>query len=141
MPIEIPQYQIAIPDDELVITFVRSSGPGGQKVNKTATKAQLRWNVQASPGIPLAIRNRFLLAFKARITQGGEIILTSQRHREAPKNATDCLTRLEAMLLSVARPPKKRKKTYPSRGSKERRLASKQRQSQKKQNRRTNWSD
>lgn len=141
MPIEIPQYQIAIPDDELVMSFVRSSGPGGQKVNKTATKAQLRWNVQASTSIPLAIRNRFLLKFTTRIIQTGEIILTSQRHREAPKNAADCLARLETMLLSVARPPKKRRKTSPSRGSIERRLAAKQHQAKKKQNRRNNLPD
>ena len=141
MPIEIPQYQITIPDEELIMTFVRSSGPGGQKVNKTATKAQLRWNVRESSSIPPAIQNRFLLKFKTRITQMGEIILTSQRHREAPKNAADCIGRLEMMLLSVAKAPKKRRKTSPSRGSIERRLAAKQRQGKKKQERRGNWSE
>lgn len=141
MPINLPKYQIHIPDEELAISFVRSSGPGGQKVNKTATKAQLRWNIRASNGIPDGPRNRFLRKYQSRITQNGEIILTSQRHREAPKNAADCLGRLETMLLSIAKPPKRRRKTHPSRGSVERRLAAKQRQSQKKRDRRQGWSD
>lgn len=141
MPIHIPQYAIVIPDAELSISFVRSSGPGGQKVNKTATKAQLRWNIQASTSLPETIRDRFLAKYQSRITLNGEILLVSQRYREAPQNAADCLARLEAMLLAVSKPPKKRRKTSPSRGSIERRLATKQRQSQRKQDRRGSWPD
>jgi ribosome-associated protein len=128
--------QIEIPDSELRFTFSRSPGPGGQNVNKVNSKATLRWAVVESPSIPDEVRRRFLEIYRTRINQLGELVMTGSRFRDAPKNSQDCLDKLRAMLLVAARRPKRRVPTRPSRGSNRRRLESKNRQSQKKQNRR-----
>lgn len=127
---------IQIPDSELEFTFARSSGPGGQNVNKVNSKAILRWNVQHSPSLPAPVRDRFLQRHGARITQDGDLILQSQKYRDQPRNTEDCLNRLREMLLEAARPPVKRRPTRPSRGSKERRLQDKKARSTRKKNRR-----
>ena len=76
--------QIAIPRRELQFSFVRSSGPGGQNVNKVASKAVLRWNVTNTQAIPEAVRGRLLARFARRINDHGELILSSQRYRDRP---------------------------------------------------------
>jgi ribosome-associated protein len=129
---------IRIADDELKFTFVRSSGPGGQNVNKVNSKAVLRWNIMASPGVPAAVRERFIGKYAARLTEAGDLILTSQRFRDQGRNEEDCLEKLRAMLAAVARAPKRRRKTRPTRASVERRKEHKRETSQKKQRRR--WS-
>ncbi len=126
---------IRIADEELVFTFVRSSGPGGQNVNKVNSKAVLRWNLFASPGVPEAVRSRFSDRFKARLTESGDLLLTSQRYRDQRRNEADCLEKLSDMLASVARPPKRRRKTKPTRASIERRKETKRETSHKKQRR------
>jgi protein subunit release factor B len=73
---------IRIADDELKFTFVRSSGPGGQNVNKVNSKAVLRWNALASTGLPDAVRQRFITRFGGRLTEHGDLVLTSQRYRD-----------------------------------------------------------
>jgi ribosome-associated protein len=128
--------QIQIPLAEFEITFARSSGPGGQNVNKVNSKATLRWAVQTSRGLPEAVRERFLQKYGNRLTTEGELLVTSQRFRDAPRNSQDCLEKLRAMLLAVAHPPKRRRPTRPTRGSVERRLQGKRRQSAAKQDRR-----
>jgi len=128
--------QLQIPLAEFEITFARSSGPGGQNVNKVNSKATLRWAVGISPSLPEAVRERFLQAFGSRLTTDGELLVTSQRYRDAPRNSQDCLEKLRAMLLGVVHPPKRRRATRPTRGSVERRLQGKRRQSSAKQNRR-----
>jgi ribosome-associated protein len=120
---------IKIPLAEFAFTFARSSGPGGQNVNKVASKAILRWSPLASPSLPDDVRDRFAAAYGSRLTSAGELVLASDRFRDQGRNRTDCLDRLRAMLLAVARPPKRRKPTKPSRASKARRLAEKQRRS------------
>ena len=120
---------------ELEFTFVRSSGPGGQNVNKVNSKAVMRWNVAASPSLSEAVRQRFRAKFGHRLTKEGELLLSSQRYRDQQRNLDDCLDRLRTMLLEVASPPKKRKPTKPSRASKERRLQEKRVTSEKKQRR------
>ncbi|MBL9084469.1 MAG: aminoacyl-tRNA hydrolase [Planctomycetales bacterium] len=130
---------IQIPPAELEFTYARSSGPGGQNVNKVNSKAVLRWQATTSPSLPEAVRTRFLAKYGSRLTVDGELLITSERYRDQPRNIDDCLEKLREMLLSVAVAPKKRKKTKPSRASKERRLDSKKRDSTKKQNRR--WSE
>lgn len=125
--------KIKIPTDELHFTFARSSGPGGQHVNKTATKAVLRWPLKESPHLPEGVRNRFVRRYANRITSEGELLLNSQRYRDQARNVEDCLEKLRAMLAGVAYPPKKRKPTRPSKASKERRLKEKKRRSQRKQ--------
>jgi ribosome-associated protein len=126
---------IRITDNELKFTFVRSSGPGGQNVNKVNSKAVLRWNAPASPGIPDAVRQRFLNRFGGRLTESGDLVITSQRYRDQKRNEEDCLDKLRAMLTAVAHPPKRRRKTKPSRASVERRKQQKRETSHKKQQR------
>ena len=128
--------QVRIPLAEFEITFARSGGPGGQNVNKVNSKAVLRWRARSSPSLPEAVRQRFLQRFASRLTVDGEMLVTSQRYRDAPRNAADCLEKLREMLLAVATPPKRRRATRPTRGSVERRLLAKRRQSSVKQRRR-----
>jgi len=127
--------RLQIPDDELNFTFVRSSGPGGQNVNKLNTKAVLRWSVRASRGLPEDVRQRFMERFARRITAEGDVLVTSQRFRDQRPNERDCLEKLRDMLLAVAKPPVRRKKTRPTRSSIERRRTQKRAHSRKKQQR------
>ena len=127
---------VALPLAELRFEFARSSGPGGQNVNKVESKAVLRWDLGASRAVPAAVRARFRERYAKRITGEGVLVLSSQRHRERERNVADCLAKLGAMLAEVATPPKPRKATRPSRGAKERRLAEKKRASRRKAERR-----
>jgi ribosome-associated protein len=124
------------PLGEVRFSFARSSGPGGQNVNKVESKAVLRWDVARSAGIPGAVRARFLERFARRITAEGELVLASQRYRVRERNVADCIAKLRAMLDEVAKPPKPRKPTKPTRASKQRRLDAKKVQSRKKADRR-----
>lgn len=130
---------IQIPRDELQFTFVRSSGPGGQNVNKVNTKAVLRWSILTSASLPEDIRRRFLHQFPSRVTSEGDLVLASQRFRDQSRNVADCLEKLRSLLAIVAIAPRRRKRTKPSRGSVERRLRSKRERSQKKTGRRADW--
>jgi len=141
VPMLIITRHLRIPDAELELTFARSSGPGGQNVNKVNSKAMLRWAVGGSPSLTEAVRQRFLQKFGNRLTTEGELVLSSQRYRDAPRNAHDCLEKLRTMLLGVAHPPKRRRATRPTRGSVERRLRGKRRRSSAKQNRRLREED
>ena len=78
--------QVRIPLAEFEFTFARSSGPGGQNVNKVNSKAVLRWGVRHSPALPEAVRQRFLQKYAARLTNEGDLLVTSQRYRDAPRN-------------------------------------------------------
>jgi ribosome-associated protein len=130
--------RIQIPDDELEFTFSRSSGPGGQNVNKVNSKATLRWRVGASASLPIDVRERFLAHYGSRLTNDGDLIIASQRYRDQPGNIRDCLERLRIMLTTVAKAPRRRRKTRPTRGSVERRLETKRRSGYKKEDR--GWS-
>ena len=132
--------EIHIPDSELEFSFVRSSGPGGQAVNKVNSKAVLRWRFAESTALPEGARARFLERFGGRLTQAGDLLLTSDRFRDQRQNQDDCLEKLRAMLLLIARPPKPRKKTRPGRGARERAKRNKRRHSDKKKSRgRGSW--
>jgi ribosome-associated protein len=128
--------RLRIPDEEFSWTFVRSGGPGGQNVNKVASKAVLRWNVVASPSVPDDIKARLQQQQRSRITSEGDLLLTSQRYRDQERNRLDCLEKLAEMVRAAAVVPKKRRKTKPSRGARERRLAAKKRRSALKSSRR-----
>ncbi len=128
--------RIRIPDEEFSWTFVRSGGPGGQNVNKVASKAVLRWSVATSSSLPNDIKARLQQQQHRRITGDGDLLLTSQRYRDQERNRLDCLEKLREMLRAAAVTPKPRRKTKPSRGSQERRLAAKKRRSALKANRR-----
>ena len=125
-----------IPDDELVFTYARSGGPGGQNVNKVASKATLRWSVLANTTIPLPVRDRLRQQQANRITVEGELVIHGQRYRDQPRNAEDCLERLRAMIAEARHVPTPRRPTRPTRGSKRRRLADKKANSERKQQRR-----
>lgn len=128
--------RLRVPLEEFSFTFARSSGPGGQNVNKVNSKALLRWPVAASPSLPAAVRERFLKSYASRITTEGELVIMSQRYRDQGRNVDDCLEKLREMLAAVAAAPVRRKRTKPSRGSIERRLEAKRHTSSRKQSRR-----
>ena len=133
--------RIRIPDEEFSWSFARSGGPGGQNVNKVASKAVLRWNVTASPSLPADVKARLEQQQRNRITTDGDLLVTSERYRDQERNREDCLEKLRQMVLQASRPPKVRKKTKPSRGAKERRLAAKRRRSATKAIRRQTGED
>ena len=116
---------IHVPAHEIEIRYVRSSGPGGQNVNKTSTKAVVRWNVRSAANVRDDVKARFLERFGSRITTVGDILLTSDRFRDQPRNLEDCLAKLTAMLAEVAVAPTKRRPTRPGRGARERRIQTK----------------
>jgi ribosome-associated protein len=127
---------LALPYAELAFHFARSSGPGGQNVNKVESKAVLRWDVGASRALPAAVLARFRSRFARRITTDGVLVLASQRHRARERNVAECLAKLGAMLAEVEKPPKPRRPTRPGRAAKERRLAEKRHASRRKADRR-----
>jgi ribosome-associated protein len=130
-----------IPESELEISFSRSSGPGGQNVNKTATKATLHWDALRSPSLPGDVRERFLRAYASRLTREGQVVLHAQRHRDQARNVADVVEKLAEMLRAVAKPKRARKPTRPGRGAVERRLQEKRRRSRAKRERRFSDSD
>jgi ribosome-associated protein len=124
---------IQIPADEIRFCYVRSSGPGGQNVNKVASKAVLRWNPKTN--LPESLILRFRKLFPRCWTNSGEIIITSQRTRNALKNKSDCLEKLCTMLRQAAKEPKFRIPTRPTKSSIRKRLENKAINSRKKQER------
>ena len=128
--------QIQVPLRELNFTFTRSSGPGGQNVNKLNTKSTLRWDIQATGCLPDDVKQRFLTQFRHRITRDGHLVITSQRFRDQGRNVADCLGKLRQLVLSVATRPKLRKPTKPTKASRTRRLNDKQANARRKQLRR-----
>lgn len=128
--------RLKIPCEELQFTYARSGGPGGQNVNKVNSKATLRWNVGASAALPANVRAALTLRCRRRISSEGDLLVTSQRFRDAGRNAADCLEKLRQILVAVATPPKARKPTRPTAASRVRRLEQKQRTRRKKESRR-----
>src|SRR5262249_51305968 len=133
---------IRIPKNELEITFARSGGPGGQNVQKVSSKVLLRWNPAASPSLPEDIKGRLLQQQRHRLTRGGELLITSQRTRDQTNNLHDCLEKLRDLVRRALTPPRLRRPTRPTRGSKERRLHAKKHRSHLKQRRKEQlWRD
>src|SRR5579872_4296510 len=124
--------RIQIPDDEFHWTYARSGGPGGQNVNKVASKAILHWNVQATPCLPPDVKQRLLAQQHTRVNADGDLVLSSEKYRDQPRNVEDCLAKLRDLILQAVHVPKKRRPTKPTRGSRERRLDSKRKQSARK---------
>jgi ribosome-associated protein len=127
---------IRIPLDEFSWSFARSGGPGGQNVNKVASKAVLRWNLSVSPSVPDDVKARFRDKFPSRLTTEGELVLASELTRDQGRNREDCLAKLAAMLRAAAVRPKVRRPTKPTKGSQRRRVEAKRRQSHRKAGRR-----
>ena len=128
---------LAIPIREFEFRYSRSPGPGGQNVNKVNTKVTLRWQVDKCELLPEDLVRRLKKKYARLINKEGVLLVTSHRFRDQGRNVADCLTKLKELVLAVAKAPKVRKKTKPSRASKFRRLESKKRNSEKKQSRRS----
>ena len=120
---------ISINESELKIDFVQASGPGGQNVNKVASQVQLRFDSN-SPSLPDEVRLRLQKIAKNRITEKGEILISARRYRSQEQNRQEAINRLIELIRKAAIPPKKRKRTRPTKASIEKRLESKRRRSE-----------
>ena len=127
--------KIKIPDSEYQFTFSRSSGAGGQNINKVNSKATLTWPMDQSLAISDAIKLRFKAKFTRFVTNEGIVVITSQEHRNQKDNIDECLKKLYSMLKEAQIVPKVRHKTKPKRSGVEKRLKSKKRHSEKKKSR------
>ncbi|HET7922213.1 MAG TPA: alternative ribosome rescue aminoacyl-tRNA hydrolase ArfB [Gammaproteobacteria bacterium] len=128
--------RLMLDERELEFRFVRASGPGGQNVNKLATAAELRFDVNASISVPQAVKQRLRLLAANRINHDGVLVISAQRFRTQERNRADALERLVTLLRRAAVVPKKRLATRPSAASRRRRLEGKRRVADKKRLRR-----
>lgn len=124
-----------IPDDELHVTYILASGPGGQNVNKVATAAQLRFDARNSPTLSQRTKRRLVEIAGSRMTGDGVIVLTARRFRSQIRNREDAVARLHDMIAQACTVQAYRVPTRPSRGQRRRRLEDKQHRSRIKQGR------
>ena len=127
---------VTIYETEIHMDFVRSSGPGGQNVNKVSTAVQLRFDVRNTASIPVEIQERLIRLAGKRVTAEGVLIIHASRFRTQERNRQDAIDRLVQLVRRAAEKPKRRVKTRPSLASKERQLAKKRRRSHIKKMRR-----
>ena len=128
---------LSIPLSELRFKFHRSSGPGGQNVNKLNTSVELQFDFVHSAVLSDEQRQRIAEKLVARLNSTGALSIQSERFRTQGRNRADCLNKLASLLAEALKKPPKRKKTKPSRAAQSRRLDSKRRHSEKKKSRRT----
>lgn len=125
---------ITINESEVTVTAIRSQGAGGQNVNKVSSAIHLRFDIHAS-SLPEDVKERLLCLHDSRITQDGVLIIKAQQHRTQEMNRMDAFARLHELVNSVAKPPRARRATKPTRASKVRRLEGKSQRSGIKANR------
>ena len=126
-----------IPREELQISFSRSSGPGGQNVNKVATRAEVRFHLESAAWIAPETRVRLAALYPRRLNREGEFIVVSSRFRSQGRNIEDCIEKLAELLKKAAKRPRRRVPTRKTRASNERRLKHKKRRSDVKSRRRS----
>src|SRR5262249_27256893 len=124
-----------IPLQEIALDYARSGGPGGQNVNKVASKAVLRFDLRHSPSIPAPARERALTRLATRLTRRGELVLSCDTHRDQPRNREEVIVRFRLLPARAASVPRRRKPTRPSRASRERRLEQKKQRGRLKRER------
>jgi ribosome-associated protein len=142
-PVDVPSANsiplapgVFVPESALTYSFSRSSGPGGQNVNKLSTKAELRLSLAELP-IPADAKHRLADLAGARLTDAGELIIVADEHRSQSRNKSEALARLRELIVRALVRPKKRRPTRPSKGSVERRIEAKKREGARKRDRRT----
>jgi ribosome-associated protein len=121
--------RISIDESELVESFMRASGPGGQKVNKVSTAVQLRFDVRHSPSLPNEVAARLMRIAGKRMTKQGVLVIIAQRHRTQERNRADARDRLIDLIRQAATPPTPRRPTKPTAAARRQRLESKKRRS------------
>ncbi len=123
LPVKFP-----VNEREVEISAIRAQGAGGQNVNKVSSAVHLRFDIAAS-SLPDEIKSRLLALSDSRITQQGVLVLKAQQHRTQEMNRANALARLQEVVDSVSNPPKPRRATKPTYGSRQRRLESKSQRS------------
>lgn len=117
--------RISLDESEIGMDFVRSSGPGGQNVNRVATAVQLRFDIKNSPNLPEDVRERLLEIAGNKVTRNGVLIIEASRFRTQEKNRNDAVSRLTALIQKAAKKPAVRRKSKPTPGSRRQRLETK----------------
>lgn len=140
MPLAVTD-ELAIPDEDLVFRAVFGGGPGGQHVNKVATKMELRFHLAQCTAVPDEAKERFARRYPGAVTAAGDVVLTSARFRSQARNRRDVEDRLAAMIRAVLQPPPPRHATRIPTSAKQRRLAEKRRRAATKVQRQPPESD
>lgn len=134
-------HSLTIDENEIQLDFIRSSGPGGQNVNKVASGVQLRYNIDTSTTLPDEVKQRLHSIARNRITEEGVLIIEAKRYRTQEQNREDAIARLVALIFQATEKPKPRKRTRPTAASQAERIEEKKRRGAIKRSRRTTPTD